>query len=66
MLMENVSLDIDLPADCDDIHWYDENPEVTFRQPPGKPSQLAFFTASLKLSNILSNAFRFLVSALQL
>jgi len=57
------SFDIDLPIDCDDARWYNDNPAHAFHQPHGTPSKIAFFNAYLNLSHILANAFRFLVSA---
>ncbi|KZV61073.1 hypothetical protein PENSPDRAFT_693721 [Peniophora sp. CONT] len=50
------SFDLDLPADCDDVYWDHPDPEQRFKQPPGKPSQLAYFVASAKQCQILGSA----------
>ncbi|VDB90963.1 unnamed protein product [Peniophora sp. CBMAI 1063] len=48
--------DVDLPADCDDEMWDHPDPAQRFKQPPGKPSQLAYFVASAKQCQILGSA----------
>ncbi|KAJ6620015.1 fungal-specific transcription factor domain-containing protein [Mycena sp. CBHHK59/15] len=56
--IQDEDIDLDFPIDCDDEYW--EPPDVTqaFRQPPGKPSRVAAFIASLRLVQILSFAMR--------
>lgn len=56
------SFDLDLPAECDDECWSPPDPKDAFKQPPGKPSKMAFFIAYLKLSQILAFALRTIVS----
>ncbi|KAK7060301.1 Gypsy retrotransposon integrase-like protein 1 [Paramarasmius palmivorus] len=50
--------DLDLPVDCDDEYWDHEDPNLAFKQPPGKPSSLAYGFSQYKLVNILSYANR--------
>ncbi|KAJ7023104.1 fungal-specific transcription factor domain-containing protein [Mycena alexandri] len=54
--------DIQLPTEVDDEYWEHEDPARAFRQPLNKPSKVAFFTAFLKLNNILSFSLRILYS----
>lgn len=56
------SFDLDLPAECDDEYWSPPDPKDAFKQPPGKPSEMSFFIAYLKLSQILAFALRTIVS----
>ncbi|KAJ7194854.1 fungal-specific transcription factor domain-containing protein [Mycena pura] len=48
--------DLDYPADCDDEYWETEDPCMAFKQPPGKPSTVAYMGAYLKLIEILGMA----------
>jgi hypothetical protein len=57
------SFDVDLPADCDDDYWENENPLLMFKQPPGKPSKVSFFISLIKVQQILASALRTIVSA---
>ncbi|KAK1225643.1 Gypsy retrotransposon integrase-like protein 1 [Marasmius sp. AFHP31] len=50
--------DLDLPIECDDEYWENEDPEEAFKQPPGKPSYVSSFVATVKLCEILSFALR--------
>ncbi|KAJ3837230.1 hypothetical protein EV361DRAFT_963242 [Lentinula raphanica] len=36
-------LDFDLPMECDDDYWFNDEPELRFVQPPGKPSYLSYW-----------------------
>lgn len=48
----DLSFDCDLPIDCDDEYWENEDPEKAFKQPPGIPSKIAFFRSLIKLTEI--------------
>ncbi|KAI0090953.1 fungal-specific transcription factor domain-containing protein [Irpex rosettiformis] len=50
--------DLDLPLDVDDEYWFTGDPQLDFKQPPGKPSTISFFISSLKLNSILARALR--------
>ncbi len=56
------SFDIDLPTECDDEYWTASEPELAFKQPPGKPSKIAFFNCYVRLHQILAFAMRTIVS----
>lgn len=58
------SFDIDLPTECDDEYWMVADPELAFKQPPGKPSMVAFFNCHLRLLQILAFAMRTIVRVL--
>ncbi|KAJ7467195.1 fungal-specific transcription factor domain-containing protein [Mycena latifolia] len=45
--------DIDYPIECDDEYWEPPDPEMAFKQPPGKPSVLSFTASYLKLIEII-------------
>ncbi|KAF5339465.1 hypothetical protein D9758_015306 [Tetrapyrgos nigripes] len=48
--------DIDLPVQCDDEYWEHSDPELAFKQPPGRPSNLVYFVRFLRLLDILNMA----------
>ncbi|RDB24752.1 Cutinase transcription factor 1 alpha [Hypsizygus marmoreus] len=48
--------DLDLPLDCDDEYWENDDPSLAFKQPPGQPSLVASFISYLKLLEILEYA----------
>ncbi|KAI9569698.1 fungal-specific transcription factor domain-containing protein [Boletus coccyginus] len=50
--------DAELPLEVDDEYWETEDPEKAFQQPPGKPSKIAAFNSSLKLTKIVAYAMR--------
>lgn len=56
------SFDVDLPVDCDDEYWDLDDPELSFKQPPGKPSTASYHIAFIKLIDILGYAMRTIVS----
>ncbi|KAJ7612022.1 fungal-specific transcription factor domain-containing protein [Mycena polygramma] len=60
--MQYDDLDLDLPTECDDEYWENEDPALAFRQPPGRPSQVAFFNSFLRLNNILAFSLHLLYS----
>ncbi|KAJ7451835.1 fungal-specific transcription factor domain-containing protein [Mycena galericulata] len=45
--------DVDYPIECDDEYWENPDPDMAFKQPPGKPSTLSFTVAYSKLLEIL-------------
>ena len=55
------SFDLDLPVECDDEYWDNEDPEKRFKQPPNKPSLITSFNLSLKLHQILAFSLRTIV-----
>lgn len=56
------SFDLELPIECDDEYWVAEDPENSFKQPPGLPSGISFFVWMIKLSNLGATALRRIVS----
>ncbi len=48
------SFDVDLPIDCDDEFWDNDDPVKRFQQPEGKPSKITAFILFIKLFRILS------------
>ena len=56
------SQDLELPLEVDDEYWENENPELAFRQPEGKPSLVTAFVCWIKLSHIVAFALKTLVS----
>ena len=55
------SFDVELPLECDDEYWINEDPELTFKQPPGKPSTISFFNCNIRLNQIHAFALRTIV-----
>ena len=53
-----------MPIECDDEYWENDDPELAFKQPPGKPSLVTFFNCFLRLNQILAFALRTIVSAI--
>ncbi|KAF4563342.1 hypothetical protein EYR36_003785 [Pleurotus pulmonarius] len=45
-----------LPLEVDDEYWENEDPSLAFKQPPDKPSKVAFFNSWAKLSQIIAFA----------
>ncbi|KAK0480213.1 fungal-specific transcription factor domain-containing protein [Armillaria novae-zelandiae] len=60
--IQDEDIDIDFPAECDDEYWEHPDPEQAFKQPPGKPSYVAFFNSFLKLNQLLSFCLRTIYS----
>ncbi|KAJ7654344.1 hypothetical protein B0H17DRAFT_385599 [Mycena rosella] len=48
--------DVDYPAECDDEYWETSDPDMAFKQPPGRPSVISYTIAYLKLMEILGMA----------
>ncbi|KAJ7890934.1 fungal-specific transcription factor domain-containing protein [Mycena olivaceomarginata] len=55
-------IDADLPIECDDEFWENEDPALVFVQPAGKPSLVTFFNCYLRLNNILAFGLKMLYS----
>jgi hypothetical protein len=56
------SFDVDLPTDCDDEYWENDDPNLAFKQPPGRPSKVAFFISLIRQQEIQAFALRTIVS----
>ena len=56
-----LSFDLDLPIDCDDEYWENEDPEKAWKQPSGKPSSMSYFIQFLKLGEVLGHVLRTIV-----
>jgi hypothetical protein len=55
------SFDLDPPIECDDEYWENQDPDKAWKQPPGKPSSMAYFNQFLKLGDVLGHALRTIV-----
>ncbi|KZT29179.1 hypothetical protein NEOLEDRAFT_1239181 [Neolentinus lepideus HHB14362 ss-1] len=60
--LQDEDIDVDWPAECDDEYWTNEDPFKVFKQPPGKPSYMIFYTYGLRLANIQASALRTIYS----
>ncbi|EPQ52470.1 hypothetical protein GLOTRDRAFT_117339 [Gloeophyllum trabeum ATCC 11539] len=60
--IQEEDFDLDMPAECDDEYWVDPDPNKAFKQPPDKPSKVAYFNSYLKLNQILACALRTIYS----
>jgi hypothetical protein len=60
--VQDEDFDLDLPIECDDEYWEHPDPSQCFKQPPGKPSTVAYFIAYLKLSQVLAMTLRTIYS----
>uniref|UniRef100_A0A8H7Y2F1 Zn(2)-C6 fungal-type domain-containing protein n=1 Tax=Psilocybe cubensis TaxID=181762 RepID=A0A8H7Y2F1_PSICU len=60
--IQDEDFDLDLPIDCDDEYWENEDPLQRFKQPPGKPSLVSAFIMYLKLHQILAFSLRTIYS----
>ena len=56
-------MDLPLPIECDDEYWVVSGSELTFSQPPEKPSKITAFNYMLRLTRIHAKAYREIVSA---
>ncbi|KAF9062227.1 fungal-specific transcription factor domain-containing protein [Rhodocollybia butyracea] len=54
--------DLELPVECDDEYWENEDPAKAFVQPPGVPPRSSFFIYYSKLLKISGFAYRTLYS----
>lgn len=57
------SFDLELPIDCDDEYWENDDPARAFIQPPDTPSASSFFVCYAKLLEIAGLAHRMLVGS---
>ena len=55
------SFDLDPMTEVDDEYWENEDPELAFKQPAGKPSKVAFANCLIGLKKILGYASRTIV-----
>ena len=55
------SFDAPLPIECEDEYWETEDPEQTFRQPPGEPCTTSYWITFMKLLDIIGFAQQTLV-----
>ena len=55
---------MDLPVGCDDEYWENDDPNLAFKQPPGKPSRVSYFNCLIRQNQILAFALRTIVSAM--
>lgn len=60
--IQDEDFDADLPIEVDDEYWECEDPELSWKQPPGKPSKVTAFNAHLRLCEILAFTLRTLYS----
>ncbi|KAI0950725.1 hypothetical protein AcW1_007961 [Taiwanofungus camphoratus] len=60
--IQDEDFDLDLPIECDDEYWTHSDPDLAFKQPPGKPSIVTFFNCFLRLNQILAFALRTIYS----
>ncbi|KAI0649560.1 fungal-specific transcription factor domain-containing protein [Trametes meyenii] len=60
--IQDEDFDLDLPTECDDEYWTHPDPAQAFKQPPGKPSAVAFFNCYIRLHQILAFALRTIYS----
>ncbi|KIP05405.1 hypothetical protein PHLGIDRAFT_152085 [Phlebiopsis gigantea 11061_1 CR5-6] len=56
--LNDEDFDVDLPVECDDEYWTNDDPDLAFKQPPGIPSTMSMFFAVLRLGKIFINAYR--------
>ncbi|PCH38617.1 hypothetical protein WOLCODRAFT_161704 [Wolfiporia cocos MD-104 SS10] len=52
--IQDEDYDLDYLTECDEEYWMHPNPDLAFKQPPGKPSTVAFFNCTLRLVQILA------------
>ncbi|PCH38602.1 hypothetical protein WOLCODRAFT_115748 [Wolfiporia cocos MD-104 SS10] len=64
--MQDEDFDLDLLTECDDEYWMNPDPDLAFKQPPGKPSTIAFFNCLIRLTQILAFAQRTIYSGKKL
>ncbi|KAF4613756.1 hypothetical protein D9613_007374 [Agrocybe pediades] len=60
--IQDEDFDLDLPVECDDEYWENEDPDKRFKQPPNKPCLVTSFNLSLKLHQILAFSLRTIYS----
>ncbi|EEB91818.1 hypothetical protein MPER_09764 [Moniliophthora perniciosa FA553] len=57
-VLTRFSFDLDMPVECDDEYWEHPDPEMAFKQPPGRPSYITAFVSYVKLMRLLAMALR--------
>ncbi|GJE89782.1 Zn(II)2Cys6 transcription factor [Phanerochaete sordida] len=60
--IQDEDFDVDYPTECDDEYWELEDPELAWKQPPGKPSTTTYFILMLKLAQVHGYTLRTLYS----
>ncbi|KAJ7251124.1 fungal-specific transcription factor domain-containing protein [Mycena haematopus] len=50
--------DLELPLEVDDEYWEHPDPDQAFKQPPGKPSLIAYFNCHIRLCELLGSTLR--------
>jgi hypothetical protein len=55
------SFDLEFPAECDDEYWEHPDPALRFKQPPEKPSTMAFCIALYRLMGLYGIVLRVVV-----
>ncbi|KAF7792733.1 hypothetical protein EIP86_003831 [Pleurotus ostreatoroseus] len=60
--IQDEDFDVELPLECDDEYWTNEDPNLAFKQPPGKPSTISFFNCVIRLNQIHAFALRTIYS----
>ena len=58
-----LSIDVNLPTECDDEYWTTPDGEPLFKQPPDKPSKISAFNCYIRLTQIMALAHRTIVGA---
>ncbi|KII84482.1 hypothetical protein PLICRDRAFT_670352 [Plicaturopsis crispa FD-325 SS-3] len=62
--IQDEDFDLDLLENCDDAYWENfEHPEQISKQPPEKPSEIAFFICLVELNQMIVSALRNIYSA---
>ncbi|KAI0644481.1 fungal-specific transcription factor domain-containing protein [Trametes meyenii] len=56
--LQDEDFDVDPVEECDDEYWVTEDPEMAFKQPPGKPCKVTFINSLNSLLQILAFASR--------
>ncbi|KAE9397123.1 hypothetical protein BT96DRAFT_86269 [Gymnopus androsaceus JB14] len=60
----NEDFDVEFPIeDCDDEYWEHSDPDLAFKQPPGKPCSASYYATFIKLMDILGYAARTIYAA---
>ncbi|KAI0644475.1 fungal-specific transcription factor domain-containing protein [Trametes meyenii] len=56
--LQDEDFDVDPLEECDDEYWLTADPDLAFKQPPGKPSKISFLNCLSRLLQILAFASR--------
>ncbi|KIY44463.1 hypothetical protein FISHEDRAFT_26436, partial [Fistulina hepatica ATCC 64428] len=56
--LQSEDIDVDLPIEVDDEFWDTGDSLTSYKQPPSKPSTMAFFPCYIRLTEILAFALR--------